>query len=457
MTSNSRQLIIGFSIWPTGRWGSAWRLPEAFNGGTVDPTFLAQTIRTAERGLLDYYFIGNNVSSNPASAHANGNEVFKVEGFSLGGYAAAITSKIGIVVTVNSSFTDPFNTARAIATLDHLSQGRAILNIVTGFDGSPAAKNFSLDQHYATTQKYALATEYVEALRKLWDSWESDWLIDDKEGGRFLDPSKGHRINHEGEFFQIQGPLNVPRPPQGHIPIIHAGTSEESFEFGAKYADIRFSPYRSPEWNDAYYKDLHARLAKHGRRPNEQKIVNGVTFFVGATEREARDKFRQVQQLVTEEYTPKAVSDFTGVDLSGVRDTERLLDVVDLGKIPEKAWVIQRALDAYGDEHISLRDFFHFLANNPNNQPPVVGSGKTVANWIEENFQNRAFDGVKIFPAYSRYSLEAFVDLVIPELQHKGIFRKEYAESTVRERWGLPVPPNQYATAANAEQQEAAA
>ena len=444
MADNKRQLIIGFSIWPTGRWGSAWRLPEAYNAGTLDPTYLASTIRAAERGLLDYYFIGNNVSSNPQSAQANGNEVFKVEGFSLGGYAAAITSKIGIVVTVNSSFTDPFNTARAIASLDHLSQGRAILNIVTGFDGSPAARNFSREAHFETDDKYDWASEYVDVLWKLWDSWETDWLIDDKAGGRFLDPERGHRINHRGKFFSVEGPLNVPRPPQGHIPIIHAGTSERSFDFGAKYADVRFSPYRSPEWNDAYYKDIKRRLVGYGRREDDHKVVNGVTFFVGATDAEARAKFRQVQELVTQEYAPQAVSDFTGTDLSGVLETERVVDVIDLEAIPDKAWVVQRALDAYGDESVTLKDFFQFLANNPHNQPPVVGSGLRVANWIEENFENHAFDGVKIFPPYSRYPLEAFVDLVIPELQHKGIFRTEYAESTVRERWGLDVPRNQY-------------
>jgi len=440
-----RELIIGFSIWPTGRWGSAWRLPEAFNGGTVDPRYLAQTIRTSERGLLDYYFIGNNVQSNPQSAQANGNEVFKVEGFGLGGYAAAITSHIGIVVTVNSSFTDPYNTARAIATLDHLSGGRAILNIVTGFDGSPAARNFNLERHYATDDKYDLATEYVEVVKALWDSWEDGWLLDDKEGGRFLDPALGHRIDHEGTYFSVQGPLNVPRPPQGQIPIIHAGTSERSFEFGAEYADIRFSPYRSPAWNDAYYKDLKRRLANHGRREQDQKVVNGITFFVGATIGEARAKFRQTQELIVQEYAPKAISDWYGVDLGGVRETEKVLDVIDLERIPEKAWVVERAIEAYGDEDLTFRDFFHFLANNPSNQPPVVGSGRSVADWIEENFQNRAFDGVKIFPPYSRYPLDAFVDLVVPELQRKGIFRTEYRESTVRERWGLDVPPNRFA------------
>jgi FMN-dependent oxidoreductase (nitrilotriacetate monooxygenase family) len=445
MSTKKRQVTLGFSIWPTGRWGSAWRLPEAFNGGTVDPWFLSDTIRAAERGKFDYYFIGNNINSNPSSALSNGNEVFKIEGFTLGGYAAAITSNIGIVVTINSTYSDPYNTARAIVSLDHLSRGRAALNIVTGFEGSPAAGNFSRDQHSTTDDKYDWASELVQVVHELSDSWEDGWLLDDKAGGRFLDPAKGHEINHTGTHFAVRGPLNVPRPPQGHVPIIHAGTSERSFEFGAEFADIRFSPYRSPEWNQNYYRDIKGRLDKYGRAPDDQRIVNGVTFFVGATEREARDKFREVQALIVSEYAPQQLSTFFGVDLAGVRQTERVRDVIDLLSIPDRAWAVQSAFDAYGDEDITLLDLFHFVANNPTNQPPVVGSGPQVAEWIEENFENRAFDGVKVFPPYSRAPLDAFVDLVVPELQHKGIFRTEYETSTFRGHLGLDVPENPFA------------
>lgn len=461
--SDKRQLKIGYSIWPTGHHRLAWRLPEAFNRGTVDPVFLGETIRTAERGLFDYFFIGNAVRSEPKSARASGNEVFKIEGYTLAGYAAAITSRIGVVVTINATYSDPYNTARAIVSLDHLTRGRAGLNIVTGAAGlDAAAKNFSREAHASTDDKYDWADELVEVVNALSDSWESDWLVDDRENGVFLDPEKAHYIDHEGKNFSVRGPLNVPRPPQGRIPIIHAGTSERSFEFGAKYADIRFSPYRGHNWNRKYYDDIKGRLPKHGRREDDQFILPGFTFFVGGTSREAHAKYRQVQAFAEGEYIPKVVSDFTGIDLSRVRDTERVLDVLDIAKLRDEAarattdvhgssfvgnkiWAVELALQAFGDEDVTFRDLYHYIVNFPGNQAPVVGSGPEIADWIEERFENREFDGVKVFPPYSRQPLEAFVDEVIPQLQRKGIFRTEYTTSTLREHLGLDTPENRYA------------
>ncbi|WP_024275150.1 NtaA/DmoA family FMN-dependent monooxygenase [Hyphomicrobium sp. 802] len=466
MSSSKRQLKIGYSIWPTGHHRTAWRLPEAVNTGTADPDFFAETILTAERGLFDYFFIGNSVKSDPESSRASGNEVFKIEGYTLGGYAAAITRKIGIVVTINVTYSDPYNTARAMASLDHLSRGRAGLNVVTGISGSNASGNFSRETHPDTADKYAWADEFLDVFNALVGSWEDDWLVDDRRNGVFLDPSKGHRINHTGRFFKIAGPLNVPRPPQGRIPIIHAGTSEQSFELGAKYADIRFSPYRSCEWNRAYYDNIKGRLATYGRNRDDQFILPGFTFFVGETTREAREKYRQVQNFTLNEYAPRAVSDFLGIHVGNVRDSDKVLDVIDLEKLRQdavaareraggsiesqgasqaierftgnKLWALELALDAFGDpEAVTFRDLHNYVANFPGNQAPVVGCGKDVANWIEERFENREFDGVKVFPPYSRRPLEAFVDLVVPELQRRGIFRTEYATSTLLGHLGL--------------------
>ncbi len=462
----TRHVKIGYSIWPTGHHRTAWRLPEAVNTGTVDPAFLADSIRTAERGLFDYFFIGNAVKSDPESSRASGNEVFKIEGYTLAGYAAAITSRIGVVVTINATYSDPYNTARSIVSLDHLSRGRAGLNVVTGFAGSDAARNFSRDAHPATEDKYAWADEFLEVVGKLSSSWERDWLIDDRQNGVFLDPAKGHRIDHEGRFFSVRGPLNVPAPVQSRIPIIHAGTSEQSFELGAKYADIRFSPYRGSAWNRAYYDDIKGRLGRYGRSEDDQFILPGFTFFVGGTRQEARDKYRQVQRLAVEEYAPQTVAKFLGIELGSVREHDRVLDVVDLEGLQERAraareraadgleasgtnqaidrftgdkvWALELALDAYGDaERVTFGDLHRYVANFPGNQAPVVGSGRDVADWIEERFENREIDGVKVFPPYSRHPLEAFVDLVVPELQRRGLYRTEYATTTLRGHLGL--------------------
>jgi len=467
VSDSARKLVIGYSIWPTGHHRLAWRLPEAFNRGTVDPVFLGDSIRTAERGLFDYFFIGNSVKSDPSSARASGNEVFKIEGYTLAGYAAAITSRIGVVVTINSTYSDPYNTARAIVSLDHLTNGRAGLNIVTGITGSAASSNFSKDSHAATDDKYDWADELVEVVHALSDSWESDWLVDDRERGIFLDPEKGHYIDHAGKHFSVRGPLNLPRPPQGHIPIIHAGTSERSFEFGAKYADIRFSPYRGPDWNRRYYTDVKDRLPAHGREKDDQFILPGFTFFVGGTSREAHAKYRQVQAFAEGEYIPKVVSDFVGLDLSRVSESEKVLDVLDIDALRTEAaaapldaqgntqavanfsgnklWAVELALEAYGDEDVTFRDLYHYIANFPGNQAPVVGSGPEIADWIEERFHDRQIDGVKVFPPYSKYPLDAFVDEVVPQLQRKGIFRTSYETTTLRGHLGLDTPENPYA------------
>ncbi len=456
MTKEKRQLKIGYSIWPTGHHRTAWRLPEASNTGTVDPDFMADTIQTAERGLFDYYFIGNAVKSDPEAARANGNEVFKIEGYALGGYAAALTKKIGIVVTINITYSDPYNTARAIVSLDHLSRGRTGLNVVTGVAGTDASKNFSREEHPLAAEKYAHAEEFLHVFNALTNSWDADWLLDDREKGLFLDPAKGHRIDHEGRFFSVCGPLNIPPPPQGRIPIIHAGTSDESFELGAKYADIRFSPYRGRDWNKAYYSEIKGRLPKHGRTADDQLILPGFTFFVDETTSGAKAKYRQVQNFTLNEYAPRAVVGFLGLELGTPAPSEKVLNVVDYDKLrreaaghaprfhgqpgqaADKLWALELALDAFGDrENVTFRDLHNYIANFPGNQAPVVGSGRDVAEWIHERFDNREFDGVKVFPPYSPQPLEAFVDLVVPELQRRGIFRTEYETSTLLGHLGL--------------------
>lgn len=298
--------------------------------------------------------------------------------------------------------------------------------------------------------------EFLQVFNALTNSWEPDWLVDDRERGIFLDAAKGHRIDHEGRFFSVRGPLNIPPPPQGRIPVIHAGTSDESFELGAKYADIRFSPYRGRDWNKAYYNEIKGRLPKYGRTEADQFILPGFTFFVDETTRAAKAKYREVQNFTLNEYAPKAVVGFLGLELGAPAPTEKVLSVVDYDKLKreaaqrtpnfngqpgqaaDKLWALELALDAYGDwENVTFRDLHNYIANFPGNQAPVVGSGRDVAEWIHERFENREFDGVKVFPPYSPQPLAAFVDLVVPELQRRGIFRTEYETSTLLGHLGL--------------------
>ncbi|GGC52980.1 NtaA/DmoA family FMN-dependent monooxygenase [Chelatococcus reniformis] len=446
MSSRTRSLKIAYSAWPTGRHASAWRLPEAFNGGTVDPVYLADTVRTAERGLFDYYFAGNAISSTADAQRSWHNDVFKIEGFTLASYAAAITRHIGLVVTVNSTYAEPYDTARAIVSLDHLSGGRAGLNIVTGVEGIDApAQNYGQAKHLGRADKYGRAEEFLEIIQSLSDSWESDYFVDDREAGVFIDATKGHPIGFEGQHYTVKGALNVPRPPQGQVPIVHAGSSEQSFAYGARHADIRFSPFVSTDWNRDYYKRVKGLLPQYGRDPDDQFIIPGITFYVAGTAAEAHAKFREVQNLVVTQYAPAQVGDLVGVDVRSIPPREKIVSVFDEAVFTRHPW-LGTALAAFGDETVTLQDLFHYISNKGHlNQPPVVGSGKQVARWIADNFEARAFDGVKLFPPYARTPLDAFVDLVVPELQRLGVYKTAYEASTLRGHLGLPIPANRYA------------
>lgn len=445
MPDPSRTVKLAYSAWPTGRHASAWRLPEAFNGGTVDPVYLADTARAAERGLFDYYFMGNAISSTPEAQLIWHNDVHKLEGFTVAAYIAAITQKIGLVVTVNSSYQDPFDTARAIVSLDHLSGGRAGLNIVTGLEGVDApAQNYGQIKHLAGDEKYRKAHEFISVINQLSDSWEDGYFRDDRASGVFIDVSKAHTIDFKGEYFSVRGPLNLPRPPQGQIPIIHAGGSESSFRYGGQYADIRFSPFVSTEWNIDYYAKVKSYLAPFGRDPDAFHVIPGITFYVAGTDAEAHRKFREVQDLVVSDYAPAHVATVLGRDLSGVDRKERLVDVLKDADFEKNKW-LRTAFNAFGDESVTFLDLFHYLANRGHlNQPPVVGSGRKVARWIADQFDARAFDGVKLFPPYARSPLDAFVDLVIPELQRLGVYKTSYETSTLRGHLGLPKPANRF-------------
>ncbi|MEV8511654.1 NtaA/DmoA family FMN-dependent monooxygenase [Dactylosporangium sp. NPDC051484] len=442
-----------------GRHASAWRLPEAEADGYTDPALISEAVKIAERGKLDFFFVGNSLTS---SAHrgefaytgknvkVSHDHLFAIEGFTTMAYAAAFSEKVGLVVTFNTTYNDPFHIARVTATLDHLSRGRLGLNIVTGSDLS-AAFNFGQERHLDNEDRYDRVQEFTEVLWDLWDSWEDDWLVADKEQGIYHDVSKAHRIDHTGKHFSIRGPLNFPRPPQGHIPFLHPGYSERSLEYGAQYADMRFIHWRNAEWNKAYYADIKSRVVRHGREEGDHLLISGITPYVAENARDAHAKFREVQDLSTNVFVPAVLADQLGIDLTGRTGTDRVLEAIDRKLIPEKAWIIDNAVASFDDEDITLEDLTHYMGNNPISQPAIVGDAKQLADFIETNFHERAFDGVAVCQPYWPGPAAAFVDLVVPELQRRGVFRTEYTTSTLREHLGLKSAPNRLAERSPAE------
>lgn len=442
MTAERRHLRLGFSIWATGFHPAGWRLPEGRADSTFDPVFLRDMALLAEKGKLDFFFIGDRVVGLPETQALHPNLVTRPEALTLAAWVSAVTSRIGVVTTVNTTYSDPFNVARATATIDHLSGGRLALNIVTGRDPE-AALNFGRSEHWGTDHRFDNAHEFVEIVKGLWDSWEDGALVGDKASGLFVDAGKVHRLNYEGEHFQVAGPLNIERPPQGQIPLLTAGASERSKDFGAEFADVRFGTALHIDAAKAYYADIKGRLAKFGREPDSQALVSGIAVYVGRTQGDAHAKYREIQNLSVTENDLGPLGAALGLDLSGVSQ-ETPLDEIEarLGQPSEgAARILDQAKKSFGTDRLRLRELYLYFRRSGGGAE-IVGDAKTIADVFEEWFTERATDGFILFPPYLPGTAELFVELVVPELQRRGLLRAEYEERTFRGLFGLPKPAN---------------
>jgi FMN-dependent oxidoreductase (nitrilotriacetate monooxygenase family) len=444
MSIERKHLRLGFSIWATGFHPAGWRLPEARFDGTFDPQFLTEMAQLSERGKLDFFFIGDRVVCLPETQGEHPNLVLRPEALTLASFIAAVTKQIGIVTTVNTTYSDPFNVARATATVDHLSGGRLALNIVTGRDPAAAA-NFGRDQHWGTDQRFDNATEFIEVVKGLWDSWEDDALVGNKASGVFIDPAKVHRINFRGQTHSVAGPLNIGRPVQGQLPLLTAGDSERSKQFGARYADIRFSTALHLDQAKEYYADIKGRLAREGRHPDDQALIAGIAVYVGHNLREAHAKYREIQNLSVTSWDLTALASALGVSLEAIRPDTPVADIEALANpgLPARR-ILDQARSSFGTDKITIGDVFLYFRRSGGGAE-IVGDAKKVADTFEEWFHERGADGFILFPPYLPGSARLFVELVVPELQRRGLLRKEYEGTTFRDHFGLPRPANRYA------------
>jgi FMN-dependent oxidoreductase (nitrilotriacetate monooxygenase family) len=400
----NRQLHFGLMFWATGTHSAGWRYPGSRADGAYDIEFIQDMTKVVERAKFDFLFLGDRLATDPAMATTNPAQMSRLEPFIAGSAIAAATTHIGIAVTANPTYYDPFTLARLLASLDHLSKGRASWNLVTGADAIAAA-NFSRDEHWETEKRYDWADEFVDSVRDLWDSWEDDALLRDKESGRFIDESKVHAIDHHGRYFDIAGPLNVARPPQGQVILLHAGTSDRSRELGAREADVIFAAGPNFEAAKEYYTDIKTRAASYGRHASEIQILPALQVTVAETTAEANRIFDRLEEL-----RPQIVAPVTGQ------------------KSREGALGQSQRVSAPGASPRGL-----------------VGNPSEVADYIEEWFVEEACDGFNVFPNYVPGAVEAFAELVIPELQRRGLFRREYTGTTFRDHLNLATPPNRFA------------
>jgi FMN-dependent oxidoreductase (nitrilotriacetate monooxygenase family) len=439
----TRKIRLGAFLPGGGQHIAAWRHPDSPADGATNFDFHVQLAQEAERGLFDAYFLADGLAIAFGGGIEGGNA--KVAGFepvTLFSALAPLTKHLGFIATASTTYEEPYNLARKFASLDLLSDGRAGWNVVTTATES-AAHNFNLDQQHPHAVRYRRAAEHVEVVKKLWDSFEDDAFLRDKQSGRFFDPDKVHYTDHRGEHFKVRGPLNVSRSPQGHPVIVQAGQSEDGRGLAAATAEVIFTAHQRLDTAQEFYRDIKARARGLGRNPDHVLIMPGVAPFVGRTEAEAREKYDRLTSLILEEDGIALIKGLTGgtLDLTGVDLDGPLPPVGPTEGMKSRQALIRQIADENG---FTIRQLYQHVAS-ARGHFTVVGTATQIADILEDWFRNEGADGFNILPPWLPTGLTDFVDLVIPELQRRGLFRTAYEGRTLRENLGLPFPENRWA------------
>jgi FMN-dependent oxidoreductase (nitrilotriacetate monooxygenase family) len=448
MTQRTGQLRLGAFLYPSGHHIAAWRHPEAQADAGVNFRHYVKLAQAAEAAKFDLVFLadgvgtrGDNVEFLSRTAHSY---VAQFEPITLLSALAAVTEHVGLVATASTSFNEPYHIARKFASLDHISGGRAGWNLVTS-SNEHEAKNFNRDKHFDHAERYERAIEFAEVVGGLWDSWEDDAFLRDKDQGRFFDPERRHVLDHKGRFFQVRGPLNVARSPQGHPVVVQAGSSEAGRDLAARTAEVIFTAQQTLEDAIDFYSDVKGRLAQYGRHPDDLKIMPGVFPIVGRSESEAREKFEQLQALIDPKVGLALVSGLTGgFDLSGYPLDGPIPELPETNASKSRQLL---TLELARRENLTIRQLYLRVAGARGHWQ-LVGTPAQIVDQLEERFVKGGADGYNVMPPVLPAGLDDFVELVIPELRRRGLFRSEYEGRTLRDNLGLRRPVNRYARAA---------
>lgn len=430
-------VLGGYLSYASGHHAAAWRHPLAVPEGASDIAHFQRLARTCEAGVLDFLFLADTPSVFNDDRVGHGGRVVGLEPLTLLSALAVSTSHLGLVATVSTTYTEPYNVARQLATLDHLSRGRAAWNLVTSSKVATAG-NFGLPAHPEHAERYERAAEYLEVVRRLWDSWEDDALLRDKPSGRFYDPARRHPPRFEGRHLRVAGELNVARPPQGHPVIVQSGSSEAGLDLAAHGADLVFTAQRDLSHAVAWRADLHrrARAARPGPAP---LVLPGVSVYAAADDSAAHAQLAELDALLTPDLGLSMLGDLLGgLDLDGV-DVDGPLPrglPRSNGNTSRRA-LIERL--AYVDG-LTVRELYQRLTV-ARGHLTLVGSYDHVADELERWFLAGAADGFNVMPPLIPGSLDAFVEHVVPRLQARGLAGTSYPEGTLRDRLGLLRPP----------------
>lgn len=432
-----RQLKLG--LVPTGVGGpgdsNRWLDPDIPTDASVNIGWYIDLVQQAEAAKFDLVFI---VDSQFITPHSPPHYLNRLEPLTLLSALAVATQHIGLVGTLTTSYNDPFSVARRLGSLDLISGGRAGWNVVTSGDAGTAA-NFSREEHYDYDTRYGRAQEFLDVTRGLWRSWEDDALVRDRSTGQFFDPAKLHQLDHRGTYFQVQGPLNIQRSPQGEPVIFQAGDSDQGRDLGAKIADAIFTHAQSFAQGAAFYADLKGRAARLGRDPDQLIILPGFFVYVGDSDEDARDIERQYRRLdqsfeqaLAEFGRPFGWHDFRQYDPDAAFPAAAL-DYAKTSFFTQAKRITDQAVA----DGLTLRQTVERARMGRGT--PFAGTAQTVANEITRWFEGRAFDGLNIHVGHPD-QFNRFVNEVVPLLQERGVFRRDYAAKTLRGNLGLPIP-----------------
>lgn len=438
---SKKQLSLGAFINFPGHHVASWRHPETEVRKVTDLAYLTEIAQIAERGKFDNIFFAD-VFGQPILENAHSG--LKLDPVVIISALAAVTKNIGLTATLTTSYNEPFHVARKFAAIDHLSNGRAAWNVVTSANEREALL-FGRDAHYQHAERYERADEFVDVVKKLWYSIDEEALIIDKESSRYYDLEKVNALDHEGKFFKLKGTLDTPSTPQGHPVIVQAGSSEAGKELAAKTAEVIFTAWQTLEDAQAFYRDVKGRLAKYGRDPEDLKIMPGAFIVVAETEEDAIAKHQQLNNYITPEVGLNYLSGFTGVDLSNYDFEGPIPDFngqqVDGTNPNIRSGIVKGIVEKKGLK--TLRELYNNIAGARGHRE-IIGTPTQVADQLQEWFENDAADGFNIMPPTFPQGLNDIVELVIPELQRRGLFKTEYKGTTLRENLGLKRPVNPY-------------
>lgn len=435
MPKRDGQLHLGAFIYFSGHHHAGWRHPESGVEQMFDIEMYRDLAQTAERGKFDMMFLADLLYATQYDQGMTG----MLDPLTLLSALSMATEKLGLTATVSTTYNEPYNVARKFATLDHISGGRAGWNIVTS-QLDIEAHNYGRAKHPEHGLRYQMAQEFVEVVTRLWDSWDEEVLVRDRETGQFLDASKLKTVDYQGQWYASKGPLNVPRPPQGYPVLIQAGSSEPGQQFAASYGEVIFTAQQSLAAAKQFYESIKSKLPAYGRSPDTLKIMPGLSPIIAATEDEAKQKHKQLQELIPVEVAVAAVSGILSFDLSGYPADQPLPDIPDPVEASNGMKSrVQLIMDLARKDNLSILQLGRRLLETRGHMQ-FVGSYEQLADLMQHWYEEYGCDGFNIMPPVLPGDLTEFVDHVIPILQARGLFRKDYTGNTLREHLGLGRP-----------------